>query len=138
MICCPQCHNPESWDVGGGLEAAVDEIIADMLKNPLIDGLTLSGGEPFIQAADCASIAAAAREAGLNVWVFTGFAFEDLHEKSKLDKAVGSLLNLSDVIVDGKYIASKRTLSKKWCGSANQRVIDVKESLRVGEIILLS
>jgi len=136
MLRCDGCHNPDTWDAGGGTEVSVDEIIKEMLSNPLTDGLTLSGGEPFGQAADCVSLAAAAHEKGLNVWVFTGKTFEELHEESRTDPSVEELLKLTDILVDGRYIDTKRTLSQKWCGSANQRVIDVPESLIAGKVVV--
>jgi len=133
---CAGCHNPDSWDVDGGFEISVDDIIKEMLSNPLTDGLSLSGGEPFQQAADCASLAAAARENGLNVWVFTGKTYEELQEEAKYVSDVFKLLTLTDVLVDGRFILAERTLSIKWCGSKNQRVIDVQKSLKAEKGVL--
>jgi len=130
---CEGCHNPDTWDHNGGFEISVEDIINDMLSNPLADGLTISGGEPFEQAADCASLAAVAFEKGLDVWIFTGMDFEDLYKEAALKPDVGKLMSLTNVLVDGKFIKSERTLSKKWCGSKNQRVIDVKKSLKNGK-----
>ena len=75
---CPGCHNPETHDPAGGREATVAELAEQMLSNPLTDGLTLSGGEPFDQAGECAALAARAREKGLNVWAYTGYRYETL------------------------------------------------------------
>ena len=130
---CEGCHNPATWDPGGGREVPVSDIIKEMLANPLTDGLTLSGGEPFEQAADCASLAAAARERGLNVWIFTGWTFEKLLKAASKKPAMKKLLTQADVLVDGRYIKTERTLSVKWCGSKNQRVLDVKKSLISGK-----
>ena len=130
---CEGCHNPDTWDSTGGTEVSVESIINDMLSNPLTDGLTLSGGEPFEQAADCVNLAAVAREKGLNVWVFTGKTFEELQEESKIDYAIAELVKLTDVLVDGRYIHEERTLSQKWCGSKNQRILDVQKSLVLGK-----
>jgi len=132
-VCCSGCHNPDTWDSSGGTEISADDIIKEMLSNPLIDGLTLSGGEPFEQAADCISLAAAARNNGMNVWVFTGKVFEELLDEAKENENVQKLLSLSDVLVDGKYIEKERTLSLKWRGSRNQRIIDVQKSLITGK-----
>jgi anaerobic ribonucleoside-triphosphate reductase activating protein len=129
-ICCQGCHNPDTWDISGGTELSVDYIIEDMLSNPLLDGLSLSGGEPFEQAADCASLAAKARENGLNVWVFTGSTFEMLQEEAKSEPDILRLLTLTDVLVDGRFLPDQRTLSLKWRGSKNQRVLDVRKSLK--------
>ena len=132
-IRCKDCQNPETWDPKGGKEIPVDQIIKDMLSNPLTDGISFSGGEPFDQAADCASLAAIARENDLNVWVFSGNTFEELQKKAKSNPDVKKLLVLTDVLIDGRFIASERTLSLKWCGSKNQRVIDVQKSLKAGK-----
>jgi len=122
-IRCEGCHNPDTWDFDSGIEITIAGIIDEMLSNPLTDGLTLSGGEPFEQAADCASLAATAHENGLNVWTFTGKTFEELIMEAKVDHDVKRLLEQTDVLVDGRFILTERTLSKKWCGSRNQRVI---------------
>ena len=126
---CEGCHNPDTWDPQGGSERPVAEIVNDLLSNPLTDGLTLSGGEPFEQAADCASLAAVAREKGLDVWVFSGRTFEELLDISGADSDIMDLLKQTDVLVDGRFILAERTLSIKWCGSKNKRVIDVQKSL---------
>jgi len=118
---CLGCHNPGTHDPLGGREVGVEEIIADMLRNPLTDGLTLSGGEPFSQAEDAAKIARAAREAGLNVWCFTGWTLEELREMPEAQV----LLQEVDVLVDGPYVEAERSLNLQWRGSGNQRVIQL-------------
>lgn len=118
---CPGCHNPETHDPAGGCEVPVEELIADMRKNPLLDGLTLSGGEPFLQAEDCAKLARAARESGLNVWCYTGWTLEEL--QGRADAQV--LLQEIDVLVDGAYVEAERTFNLPWRGSENQRVIEL-------------
>ena len=79
---CPQrcigCHNPETHDLDGGFVVDTAEIIEQMKKNPLLDGVTLSGGEPFLQPTQCIEIAQAAKGMGLTVWCYTGFKYEDL------------------------------------------------------------
>ena len=75
---CPGCHNPDSHDPGGGKEMSVEEVGAELLKNPLTDGLTLSGGEPFQQAEDCLALARLAHSRGLSVWSYTGYTYEFL------------------------------------------------------------
>ena len=134
---CEGCHNPEARDVSGGTEMPVEKIIAEMSGNPLTDGLTLSGGEPFMQAADCVQLAAAARKTGLNVWVYTGYTFEELSALATGKPEAGELLKLTDVLVDGRFDLAERTLSTKWRGSLNQRVLDVPKSLASGEAIEL-
>ena len=129
---CEGCHNPDAWDIDGGTEVQVGEVIAQLRSNPLTDGLTLSGGEPFLQAADCAQLAAAARVDGLNVWVFTGYTFDELLERASSEPDVLRLLLLTDVLVDGRFVLAERSLSLKWRGSKNQRLLDVEKSLAAG------
>ena len=133
---CPGCHNPETHDMSGGKEMTTDEVIAKMRANPLTDGLTLSGGDPFCQSDDCAVIARAAKADGLNVWTYTGWTFEALLKKAETDEGVLNLLRTTDVLVDGPFIQSERTLSLAWRGSKNQRLIDVAASLEKGETVL--
>jgi len=134
---CKGCHNPGTWDMDGGIEMSTGEVIAEMRRNPLTDGLTLSGGEPFLQAGGCAEIAKAAREDGLNVWAYTGFKFEDLLALAETDADVMALLELIDVLVDGRFNIKKRTFERLWRGSRNQRLIDVQESLKAGTAVAL-
>jgi anaerobic ribonucleoside-triphosphate reductase activating protein len=132
---CEGCHNPATWDASEGSERSTDEIIAEMIKNPLTDGLTLSGGEPFYQARDCAVVARAAREHGLNVWTYSGYTFEELLEKSRAEPDVSELLELSDALVDGRFVLTEKSYNVKWRGSKNQRVLDVKKSLAAGTAV---
>jgi anaerobic ribonucleoside-triphosphate reductase activating protein len=115
--------------MGGGVDATVDSLIADMRSNPMTDGLTLTGGEPFLQTGGCIALAAAARESGLNVWVYSGYTFEELLSRADTEPMVMEMLELTDVLVDGEFRLAERTLSLKWRGSRNQRIIDVPKSL---------
>lgn len=132
---CPGCHNPDSHDPDGGREMTVEEVSGELLKNPLTDGLTLSGGEPFAQAEDCLALARAAHEHGLNVWSYSGWTFEHLRDAGT--EAQRALLAELDVLVDGPFLLAERTLSLPWRGSRNQRVIDVPASLAAGAVIVL-
>ena len=132
---CEGCHNPDTHDFSGGHEVTTDEVIEKLLSNPLTDGITFSGGEPFEQAADCALIAAAAKENSLNVWTYSGYTFEELLEKSETSPAILEFLRLTDVLVDGRFILSEKSLMLKWRGSANQRVLNAAESLVSGTAI---
>jgi anaerobic ribonucleoside-triphosphate reductase activating protein len=133
---CPNCHNPGTHDPEGGREMPVEEIAELMRKNPLTDGLTLSGGEPFLQAGECARLARMTHEMGLNVWCYSGNTYEELLEASKTDSDYDALLRETDVLVDGRFVQELRSLSLKWRGSTNQRVIDVKKSMETGTLVL--
>ena len=133
---CPGCHNPESHDPGGGREMAVEEVAAEMLRNPLTDGLTLSGGEPMEQAAACLRLAERAHGAGLNAWCYTGYTLEHLLQEGTTDQR--ALLEQVDVLVDGPFLLAERTLSLPWRGSRNQRLLDVPASLAAGRAVELA
>lgn len=123
---CPGCHNPQTHDFAAGNDADTEEIIAKFRKNPLLDGITLSGGEPFCQAEACTEIAKAAKESGLNVWCYSGYTFEEL-VSGKEEWLF--LLQEVDVLVDGRFELENRTLDCRFRGSRNQRLIDVPASL---------
>ncbi|MDR0916441.1 MAG: anaerobic ribonucleoside-triphosphate reductase activating protein [Oscillospiraceae bacterium] len=133
---CDGCHNPETHDFAGGIEREVASVVAEMLANPLTDGVTLSGGEPFAQARDCAEIAAAAKSNGLNVWVYSGWTFEELLEQSRGDTDTRRLLGLADVLVDGRFELPLRSLDLKFRGSRNQRILDVPASLAANVAVI--
>ena len=131
---CPGCHNPDTHDPMGGREEDTRTIIDKMMKNPLLSGVTLSGGEPLVQPAACLEIARAAHGAHLSVWAYTGFVWEDLLGQN--DPDVMALLGEVDVLVDGPFLLEKRSLELDYCGSSNQRLIDVPASLAQGKVVL--
>lgn len=131
---CPGCHNPDSHDSAGGREMSVEEVAELLLGNPLTDGLTLSGGEPFAQAEDCLRLARIAHAHHLNVWSYSGWTFEHLRDRGS--PAQRALLEEVDVLVDGPFLLEERTLALPWRGSRNQRVIDVPASLAAGEAVI--
>lgn len=124
---CPHCHNPQTHAFDGGREVDTSEIIRQMCGNSLLDGLTLTGGEPFCQPEPCAELASAARKSGLNVWCYTGYTFEELLKMRNPSHL--KLLNQVDVLVDGRFVWNLRTLECRFRGSSNQRLLDVPRSL---------
>ena len=128
---CPGCHNPQTHDFAGGQDADTDDIIAQFRKNPLLDGITLTGGDPFCQPEPCAALARAAHESGLNVWAYTGYFYEEV----LADPAMRALLEEVDVLIDGPFLLAERTLSLRFRGSKNQRAIDVPASLQSGRVV---
>lgn len=127
---CPHCHNPQTHDFKGGYDIEIKKIISMMKENLLLDGITLSGGEPMEQADTCAILAEEAKKMGLNVWVYTGYTWEELQKESQK-----KLLCFTDVLVDGAFIYELRSLELRFKGSANQRIIDVPKSLQENRII---
>ena len=109
----------------------VGQIIADIkFHSNYIDGITLSGGEPFCQVPECATIARAAHDMGLTVWCYTGYLFEQVCLNPN------ELLATVDMLVDGPFLQEERSLDLEFCGSRNQRVIDVPASLKAGKVVL--
>ena len=131
---CPGCHNPETHSFDGGYEITVEELAEEMLSDPLVVGLTLSGGDPMEQAADCARLAAIARSAGLNVWTYTGYTYEALLAQGDPDRI--ALLAQTDVLVDGPFIQSQKSYELLFRGSRNQRLIDMNAVRTTGKLSL--
>ena len=131
---CPGCHNPQTHDPEGGSWADTEDILAAAAENPLLDGLTLSGGDPFLQPVPCLALAEGAHKIGLNVWTYTGYTWEALLEENDAEKL--ALLKETDVLVDGPFLLAERSLELRFCGSRNQRLIDVKKSLAEDKVVL--
>ena len=134
---CPGCQNPETHDIHGGTPCSTQAILNDILTDRNLDGVTLSGGDPLLQPKACTEIAKACKQHGLSVWVYTGYLFEDIYTE-KLGKDATNLLQYIDVLVDGLFDEALKNENCLWCGSTNQRLIDVPASLsNQGKPILL-
>lgn len=131
---CPGCHNPGSWDFSGGTEVDVAEVKAAIPSSPIIRGVTFSGGEPFCQAAPLVEIARHIKNLGLDLWVYTGYTWEELINNPNPE--VRELLTLTDVVVDGRFVQAQADKSLPFRGSANQRIIDVQRTLKKGRVVL--
>lgn len=127
---CKGCHNPETWDYDGGKDVNVNDLIERVMSNPLVKGITISGGDPFYQDVQLTDLCRSAKGAGLEVAVYTGFLFEEIRNLYAMQYI--------DIIVDGPFVEAERTLDLKFRGSRNQRIIDVQKSLNAGETILCS
>ena len=123
---CPGCHNPQTHDFAGGKVADIPAILAEIQSDPLLQGVTFSGGEPFCQPAPLCAIARAVKGMGKDLVVYSGYTLEQLLEWGKEDPAVMELLRLCDTLIDGPYIQAQRDLTLRYRGSANQRVIDLR------------
>lgn len=130
---CEGCHNPGSWPMYGGEKVDINDLMKKMANDPLLDGITLSGGEPFLQPQPALELARFARQKGLSVWCYTGYTFEQISEWQDNRK---TLLQNIDVLVDGPFKLEEKSLDVPWRGSRNQRLIDVKKSLEKGEVVL--
>jgi anaerobic ribonucleoside-triphosphate reductase activating protein len=132
---CPGCHNPDSHDPAGGYESSADEIIAALPDGKVVSGITLSGGEPFAQAAALGIVAVEAKRRGLSVVTYTGYRFEQLLEIGQQEPEILELLRLTDILVDGLYEQDRRDIGLAFRGSANQRLIDVPQSCAQGRAV---
>ncbi len=186
---CPGCHNPESQPADGGYLESIEKIVADIEANKLVHDVTLSGGEPFEQAAACAELARRLKEKGYGIWTYSGYRYETLKrcadqaavqdtdqvsdqvsdqdtrqgatqdtaqdaqaatntqdapqnendhgQAASLDpQGVRDLLQHSDVLVDGVFVEALKSLELQWCGSSNQRLIDLPATRAKGEVVL--
>lgn len=113
---CPGCQNPDTWDFNGGIEMSIEDIIADIKRHKYIDGITLSGGDPFYQQDECVKLIRALPD-DLTVWIYTGFTYEEIMNTE--------LASLADYIVDGPF-RQEELIEGRMYGSANQRIIKVK------------
>lgn len=127
---CPGCHNPETHNFAGGYDCEIEKILVALDANPLLSGVTISGGEPFARAAELVPLAKAVRARGKNVWCYSGHMFEQLLNMMPQSPDVGELLALCDVLVDGPFIESEKDLTLHFRGSSNQRILDVAASLQ--------
>jgi len=131
---CKGCFNKDTHDFNGGEEKDMDELIKDTLNTPFIKGVTFSGGEPFERPIEFSYMAKEFKKAGLNIWSYTGYRFEDI---VKNEDGVELLKNI-DVLVDGKFEEEKKEDTLKFRGSSNQRIIDVNKSFKENSIKLIS
>lgn len=129
---CKGCHNPHTFDVKAGYDQNISDIIEKIKKNPLLSGVTFSGGEPFLQAEAFSEIAKKSHEMGLNVMSYTGYTFESLKSGFKTNPSWKTLIENIDILVDGPFEIEKKNLLLKFRGSENQRIIDIRETLRSG------
>lgn len=133
---CEGCFNQHTWEFAGGRMFDMDELVQKVKDEPFLDGVTFSGGDPFQQADKFAYLAKKLHEANINIWAYTGYTFEELMKLAQTNPYIKQMINNVDVIVDGRFMKDKMSENLKYCGSSNQRVIDVKSSLNENKIIL--
>lgn len=119
---CHGCHNPHTHDPSGGHWTTVSDLIAQYIENPLLDGITFSGGEPFNQPLPLARLGKMIHDRGGTVMTYTGYVLEELIGLGDRS-GVGLLLAASDMLVDGPFIENLRTQEMPFRGSANQRLL---------------
>ena len=129
---CPGCHNPQTHDFEGGEWADQDAILREIREDPLLQGVTFSGGEPFCQPEALCALGREIRAMGKDIVAYSGYTLEQLQEMAEERPAVGELLRLCDILVDGPYLEAQRDLTLRYRGSANQRVIRLKDGAPAG------
>ena len=136
MFHCKNCFNPETWPFNGGKEFTDETIehILELCAPDHIEGLSMLGGEPMhpknIEGSTKLAKAFKERYPNKSLWSWSGFTYEDYVSKQ-------DIINYLDVLVDGQYVDELHDPTLRWRGSSNQRVIDVKKSLKVGKVVLL-
>lgn len=131
---CPGCHNPQTHPFEGGREVTTEELFEEFRGDPILKGITLSGGEPFCQAAPLAELARMVHTTGKDVITFTGYTWEQLAVME--DASVQALLAETDVLIDGLFLQEQKNLELRFRGSENQRVLDMKKTRQTGMPVL--
>ncbi len=129
---CEGCHNPQTHDFSGGEVVDTDELLEKIKANPLLDGVTFSGGEPFCQAQALASLGSEIKKLGLDIVTYTGYDFEELYE-NRDKNGWGELLAVTDFLIDGRFEIAKKDWTSRFRGSSNQRYLDCQASLSSGK-----
>lgn len=131
---CPGCHNPQTHDFAGGEQRTLVSLMNDILENPLLSGVTFSGGEPFCQPEALALLGREVHAHGLQLMCYTGYTYEQLLERAKTETAVADLLAVTDILVDGPFLMQQRDLNLLFRGSSNQRLIDLGAMRKAGNM----
>ena len=119
---CPGCHNPSTWDPSAGHDMEVRELLARINREGF--DVTLSGGDPLLQASKLIHLVKGIKEMGLSIWCYTGFLYEQVQVQDEMKR----LVDMVDVLVDGPFVESLRNTSLLFRGSSNQRLIDIRRS----------
>lgn len=130
---CPGCHNPQTHDVQGGKQVDTADLLQQIASDPLLDGVTFSGGEPFVQAETLAELGKAIHAMGLNIVTYTGYTFEELLDAQRSDWT--ALLAETDILIDGRFEQEKKSYECRFRGSTNQRYLNAKVSLQQGKAV---
>lgn len=135
---CKGCFNQETWDFNAGREFTTDTMgeILDMVAKPYVSGLSILGGDPLCQDMEGLMtlhyLIANVHRIGKTVWLWTGDTWEDIQKNSSKYE----LATKCDIVIDGQFDETKRDISLPYCGSSNQKVINVQKTLKKGEIVL--
>lgn len=129
---CPGCHNPGTHSFNGGVEVDIEEVKSALDEIENQSGVTFSGGDPLYQIEPVIELAKYIREKGLNIWLYSGFTYEEIMSMPRGK----DLLEIIDCLVDGKFVWERKSLDLLYRGSDNQRIIDTKSSLESNQVVL--
>ncbi len=132
--CCAGCHNPQSHPLEGGQAVDIQGLFQEIRQNPLLKGVTFSGGEPFCQPQPLTALARLVHGIGLDVITYTGYQYEEL--LATKNAGVPALLEQTDILIDGPFIQKQKDLTLPFRGSRNQRIIDMNQTRRQGRLVL--
>ena len=132
---CPGCHNPQTHAFDGGELKQTEDLLEQLGKNPLVRGLTLSGGEPLAQTEAVLQLTKGAKAMQKDVILYTGYTWEQVLEKQKKEDALKELLDQLWLVIEGPFLEAQKNLALPFRGNTNQRVIDVAKSLASGQIM---
>ncbi|MEG2354122.1 MAG: anaerobic ribonucleoside-triphosphate reductase activating protein [Clostridium sp.] len=135
---CENCFNKDTHDLNGGKLVSINDLIKDIDVNPMITGVTFSGGDPLEQGEEFAKFAKEIKDRNLSIWCYTGYTIEYILSNLKNKSGWEELINNIDVLVDGKFEEEHKVEGLRFKGSTNQRIIDVKKSLQEGEVVILT
>ena len=127
---CKGCHNPQSWDVENGKPMSLDEILKIVEEEDF--DVTLSGGDPLFNLETTNALIEALKRDNRNVWLYTGFTWEEIIN----DKRLWDIVSKVDVVVDGPFVEELRNPDLQFRGSSNQRMIDIKASIATDTLVL--
>ncbi len=132
---CTGCHNPQTHDFDAGEDRGIVSIAEEILSNPLLDGVTLSGGEPFCQAKQLVEFVehVKTKNKKLDFWCYTGYTYSELEWLGEENEDITKLLKLVDVLVDGKFEQNRKDLALPFRGSHNQRILHLRDGVIVAE-----
>mgnify|MGYP002594245404 CR=1 FL=1 len=130
---CPECHNPQTHSFEENKRVTLGQLMSEIKENPLLYGVTFSGGEPFCQAAALAELGKQVHDLGLNLVTYTGYTLEQLLTDGREDWM--ALLNETDILIDGRFEADKKSYECRFRGSTNQRYLDAKASVAAGKAV---
>ena len=133
---CKGCQNEQTWDFNGGGLVPISMVKQAIDELEYQDGITFSGGDPMFQPEACNELAKYCKEKGYNIWVYTGFTYEEIQSMAKTKTIYHDFLENIDVLVDGRFVLEQRDLSILFRGSRNQRLIDVPKTLKNGKVVL--